>query len=121
MKIGIKFTHLILPETVTESKVLETVRKMNNDYSVHGILVQLPLPESMNERKITEAIDPKKDVDGFCSMNIGLLAKKDLRPFFTPCTPAGVLKLLKHTGVEIAGKRAVIIGRSNIVVLRILI
>ena len=81
--------------------------------------MQLPLPSHLYEKKVTEAIDPKKDVDGFHSTNIGLLAKKDLVPYFTPCTPAGVLRLLKHQNVKISGKRAVIIGRSNIVVMSI--
>lgn len=87
---------------------------MNDDTNIHGILVQLPLPSHIDEKKVTEAIDPKKDVDGFHSINIGYLAKREI-PYFSPCTPAAVIELLANMNVEIEGKRAVVVGRSNIV------
>ncbi|KAI8909107.1 formate--tetrahydrofolate ligase-domain-containing protein, partial [Gorgonomyces haynaldii] len=114
-KIGIKFTHHALAENVSESALLEVIRGLNNDTLVHGILLQLPLPSHLNERLLTESIDISKDVDGFHSGNIGLLAKKDSDPFFEACTPKGVIELLKHENVDLKGKRAVVVGRSNIV------
>ncbi|KAJ1557610.1 tetrahydrofolate synthase, partial [Nowakowskiella sp. JEL0078] len=96
-------------------KLLQIVDDLNSDPTVHGILIQLPLPESIDEKEVTEAINPEKDVDGFHSGNIGQLSKKDTTPLFTPCTPKGVIELLKTTGVEISGKIAVVVGRSNIV------
>ncbi|RKO83338.1 tetrahydrofolate dehydrogenase/cyclohydrolase, partial [Blyttiomyces helicus] len=114
-KAGITFTHQQLDESATNAELLSTVERLNRDMNVHGILVQLPLPAGLDERAITEAIDPRKDVDGFHSMNIGQLAKRDHEPMFEPCTPKGVMSLLAESGIALSGKRAVVIGRSNIV------
>ena len=102
-----------LPESTSERELLDLIAKLNADPSVHGILVQLPLPKHINEEKVTLAIDPKKDVDGFHPVNMGnlLIGRKG----FLPCTPHGVLILLERTGVQTNGARAAVIGRSNIV------
>ncbi len=102
-----------LPESTSEQELLELIAKLNADPSVHGILVQLPLPKHINEEKVTLAIDPKKDVDGFHPVNMGnlLIGKKG----FLPCTPHGVLILLERAGVQTNGARVAVIGRSNIV------
>ena len=102
-----------LPESTSEQELLELIVKLNADPSVHGILVQLPLPKHINEEKVTLAIDPKKDVDGFHPVNMGnlLIGKKG----FLPCTPHGVLILLERAGVTTNGARVAVIGRSNIV------
>lgn len=102
-----------LPETTSEQELLDLIAKLNADPSVHGILVQLPLPKHINEEKVTLAIDPKKDVDGFHPVNMGnlLIGRKG----FLPCTPHGVLILLERAGVQTNGARAAVIGRSNIV------
>ena len=102
-----------LPESTSEQELLELIAKLNADPSVHGILVQLPLPKHINEEKVTLAIDPKKDVDGFHPVNMGnlLIGKKG----FLPCTPHGVLILLERAGVKTNGARVAVIGRSNIV------
>ncbi|MBR5966090.1 MAG: bifunctional methylenetetrahydrofolate dehydrogenase/methenyltetrahydrofolate cyclohydrolase FolD [Treponema sp.] len=102
-----------LPESTSEQELLDLIAKLNADPSVHGILVQLPLPKHINEEKVTLAIDPKKDVDGFHPVNMGnlLIGKKG----FLPCTPHGVLILLERAGVKTNGARAAVIGRSNIV------
>ena len=102
-----------LPESTSEQDLLDLIAKLNADPSVHGILVQLPLPKHINEEKVTLAIDPKKDVDGFHPVNMGnlLIGRKG----FLPCTPHGVLILLERAGVQTNGARAAVIGRSNIV------
>lgn len=102
-----------LPESTSERDLLDLIAKLNADPSVHGILVQLPLPKHINEEKVTLAIDPKKDVDGFHPVNMGnlLIGRKG----FLPCTPHGVLILLERAGVQTNGARAAVIGRSNIV------
>ncbi|CAN8106227.1 unnamed protein product [Discula destructiva] len=104
-----------LPEEVTEAELLQQINKLNNDHSVHGILVQLPVPKHISEYVITEAVCPEKDVDGFGTENIGELAKRGGKPLFVPCTPQGVMVLLKETGVDLKGKDAVVVGRSDIV------
>ncbi|KAJ3295134.1 tetrahydrofolate synthase [Borealophlyctis nickersoniae] len=114
-KSGIKCSYQKLDAAITQSELLSIVQDLNNDWTIHGILVQLPLPEHLDERVITDAIDAKKDVDGFHSLNIGQLAKRDHEPLFEPCTPKGVIELLKHSGAQMSGKHAVVIGRSNIV------
>ncbi|KAI9332000.1 formate--tetrahydrofolate ligase-domain-containing protein [Zopfochytrium polystomum] len=115
-KAGIKFTLERLSADVGQAQVVGLVQSLNNNPSVHGILVQLPLPEGFDERLVTEAIDPRKDVDGFHSTNIGQLAKRDTEPLFVPCTPKGCVALLQHSGKLLeSGKQAVVIGRSNIV------
>ena len=102
-----------LPESTSEQELLDLIDKLNADPSVHGILVQLPLPKHINEEKVTLAIDPKKDVDGFHPVNLGnlLIGKKG----FLPCTPHGVLILLERAEVQTNGARVAVIGRSNIV------
>jgi|TARA_B100001540_G_scaffold268662_1_gene250892 5,10-methylene-tetrahydrofolate dehydrogenase/methenyl tetrahydrofolate cyclohydrolase len=112
---GIASFHAEIPETATEAEVLKTVRKFNADPKVHGILVQLPLPKHMNEERVLAEISLEKDVDGFHPENIGKLAMKGHEPLFAPCTPKGCIELLKRSGVELSGKNAVVVGRSNIV------
>ncbi len=104
---------LELPESTSEAELLDVIDKLNKDPEVHGILVQLPLPKHIDEEKVTNAIIPEKDVDGFHPVSMGnlLSGKKG----FIPCTPHGVLVLLEKAGIETKGKRAVVIGRSNIV------
>jgi methylenetetrahydrofolate dehydrogenase (NADP+)/methenyltetrahydrofolate cyclohydrolase len=112
-KAGMNSTLERLPETATEQDVLDTVRRLNADPTVHGILVQLPLPDGIREQPIIEAIDPSKDVDGFHPENVGRLMIG--LPGFLPCTPAGIIELLHHNEIPLKGRHAVIIGRSNIV------
>ena len=111
--IGVKSLSYELPEETTGAELLDLIRKLNEDDSVSGILVQLPLPKHINEDAVLLAISPKKDVDGFHPENVGALCIG--RPGFVSCTPAGIIQLLKRSNVEIAGKECVIIGRSNIV------
>ncbi|GAB4834128.1 Bifunctional protein FolD 4, chloroplastic [Ancistrocladus abbreviatus] len=113
--VGINSCQVHLPEMCTEQEVLDSISKFNDDISVHGILVQLPLPSHMNEEKILSAIGIEKDVDGLHPLNIGRLAMRGREPLFVPCTPKGCIELLHRYGIEIKGKRAVVIGRSNIV------
>lgn len=103
----------VLPENTTEADLLALIEKLNRDDTVHGILVQLPLPKHINEDKIIMAISPEKDVDGFHPVNVGnlVIGKKA----FLPCTPHGIIVLLERMGIETSGKHAVVIGRSNIV------
>ncbi|KAK7756078.1 tetrahydrofolate synthase [Diatrype stigma] len=103
------------PESITESDLLAHLYLLNNDSTVNGILVQLPLPKHINEYIITSAVADEKDVDGFGTTNIGELAKKGGHPFFIPCTPKGVMVLLDEAGVDLKGKDAVVLGRSDIV------
>ncbi|MBC1374267.1 bifunctional methylenetetrahydrofolate dehydrogenase/methenyltetrahydrofolate cyclohydrolase FolD [Listeria sp. FSL L7-0091] len=110
---GMKSVLIELPENVTEEKLLSVVEELNEDNTIHGILVQLPLPEHISEEKVIDTISYDKDVDGFHPVNVGnLFIGKDS---FVPCTPAGIIELIKSTGTQIEGKRAVVIGRSNIV------
>lgn len=102
-----------LPEETTQQELLELVAKLNEDPKVHGILVQLPLPKHLNETEVIEAIRPEKDVDGFHPMNLGKLVAG--LPCTVPCTPKGIMYLLEYYGIEIEGKNAVVVGRSNIV------
>lgn len=94
---------------------MDLIQTFNDDPNVHGILVQLPLPPHLEEKIVTQAIDPSKDVDGFHSINIGEIAKRDGTPLFVACTPKGIMELLKRSGVVLRGKKAVVVGRSNIV------
>jgi methylenetetrahydrofolate dehydrogenase (NADP+) / methenyltetrahydrofolate cyclohydrolase len=110
---GVRSSLLELPASVSESELLDCVARLNADPSVHGILVQLPLPRQVDATKVLEAVSPAKDVDGFHESNLGALLAG--QPRLVPCTPAGVMRLLEHAGVELAGRRAVVIGRSNIV------
>lgn len=101
------------PDNMSEIELLDKIQKYNSDEKIHGILVQLPLPEHINELKILESVNYKKDVDGFNPVNSGRLVIGE--KCFVPCTPAGIIELLLRSGVKIKGKNAVIIGRSNIV------
>ena len=111
--IGIESLSYELPEETTQEELLGIIRELNGRKDVNGILVQLPLPKALNEEVILDAIDPLKDVDGFHPVNVGNLSIG--RRGFVSCTPAGVIQLLKRSGIEIAGKECVVIGRSNIV------
>ena len=113
IKAGIRSTVIRLEEDCTQQELEETVKRLNADASVDGILVQLPLPKHLNEASVLRLIDPNKDVDGFHAMNSGRLMNG--QPGFVPCTPLGVMKLLEAYGIDPAGKHAVVIGRSNIV------
>lgn len=113
--VGINSYEVCLPEDATEQEVLKHISSFNDDPAVHGILVQLPLPSHMNEQNILNAVGIEKDVDGFHPLNIGRLAMRGREPLFVPCTPKGCIELLHRYSVDIKGKRAVVIGRSNIV------
>ncbi len=108
----LSFSH-DLPAATSEAELLALVDRLNADPTVHGILVQLPLPKHIDPERVTERIDPRKDVDGFHPYNIGRLVLK--RPILRPCTPYGCMRLLAETGEDLAGKHAVVIGQSNIV------
>lgn len=112
-EVGMKDKSIRLPEDTTEQELLKIIDELNNDKSVHGILVQLPLPKHIDEEKVIMAISPEKDVDGFHPVSVGnmMIGKKS----YLPCTPHGVLVLLKTMNIETNGKHAVIVGRSNIV------
>ena len=110
---GIRCMDFRLPAQTTESELLTLIAELNGRAEVDGILVQLPLPEGIRERRVIEAIAPKKDVDAFHPENVGRLVQGQAR--YLPCTPAGVMELLRAAGVDPAGRRAVIVGRSNIV------
>ena len=103
------------PESITEAELLQNIIHFNNDSSIHGILVQLPVPKHISEHAITSAVAGEKDVDGFGASNIGELSKRGGHPLFVPCTPQGVMVLLKESGVDLRGKSAVVLGRSDIV------
>ncbi|KAF8029691.1 hypothetical protein BT93_E2195 [Corymbia citriodora subsp. variegata] len=113
--VGINSFEVHLPEDSKEEEVVKFISGFNDDPSVHGILVQLPLPSHMNEQSILNAVSIEKDVDGFHPLNIGRLAMRGREPLFVPCTPKGCIELLHRYGISIKGKRAVVIGRSNIV------
>lgn len=104
-----------LPESITEFELLNEVAKLNNSLEVDGILVQLPLPDHIDESKVTDAVLSDKDVDGFGPFNVGELSKKGGEPKFLPCTPKGIMHLLEVSGVDVEGKTAVVLGRSDIV------
>ncbi|HFV7541456.1 TPA: bifunctional methylenetetrahydrofolate dehydrogenase/methenyltetrahydrofolate cyclohydrolase FolD [Staphylococcus aureus] len=112
-KIGMISEIVHLEETATEEEVLNELNRLNNDDSVSGILVQVPLPKQVSEQKILEAIYPDKDVDGFHPINIGKLYIDEQT--FVPCTPLGIMEILKHADIDLEGKNAVVIGRSHIV------
>lgn len=113
LAVGIASYEYALPEDTKEEELLSLIRDLNQNSSIHGILVQLPLPRHISEEKILLAIDPKKDVDAFHPMNVGRLVAGNYD--FLPCTPAGVMELLRYYKIEIDGKHCVILGRSNIV------
>ncbi|MBT4926170.1 MAG: bifunctional 5,10-methylene-tetrahydrofolate dehydrogenase/5,10-methylene-tetrahydrofolate cyclohydrolase [Candidatus Marinimicrobia bacterium] len=111
--LGLKSDLYRLEDSVSEQELLDLIAKINADDSFHGILVQLPLPKHIDSDKVIHAIDPKKDVDGFHPENAGLLSIG--RPRFVPCTPKGIMFILKHFNVDLNGKHVVVVGRSNIV------
>jgi methylenetetrahydrofolate dehydrogenase (NADP+)/methenyltetrahydrofolate cyclohydrolase len=111
--VGMRSFSHDLPAGVAEAELLALIDRLNADPAVHGILVQLPLPPQIDPERVTERIDPRKDVDGFHPYNIGRLVQK--RPTLRPCTPYGCMRLLAESGEELAGKHAVVIGQSNIV------
>lgn len=111
--VGIRSLAYELPEETPEEELLQLIKELNDRDDVNGILVQLPLPAHMDEDKVVQTISPKKDVDGFHPQSVGALSIG--QPGFVSCTPAGVIQLLKRTGIEINGKECVIVGRSNIV------
>lgn len=114
-QLGIaSFSH-VLPASTPQNEIVELVDSLNHDPSVHGILVQLPLPAGFDEEEVLLKVSVNKDVDGFHPINIGKLAQKGRTPSFVPCTPAGVIELLKSTGISLEGKNTVVLGRSNIV------
>jgi len=112
-EIGVMSFEHNLPADVSENLLLALVTQLNNDPTVHGILCQLPLPKHINEQKIINAIAPHKDADCFHPFNVGLLVTGHAQ--FQPCTPAGIMELIRLTGIEVAGKECVVVGRSNIV------
>lgn len=114
-EVGIANYDMHFPETISENDLIKEVQKMNDNDAIHGILIQLPLPKHINEANVLNNVLLKKDVDGFHAQNIGKLALKRLDGLLSPCTPEGCIELLKRYNIEISGKHAVIIGRSNIV------
>ena len=112
---GIKSFAINLPADISQQKIEGMISNLANDTKIHGILVQLPLPSGLDDERILNAVPLEKDVDGFHPVNIGRLAQKGRQPLFTPCTPSGIMYLLKKYTTTLEGKRAVIIGRSNIV------
>lgn len=113
LEAGFKSETLRLSESISQEELIDIIHQYNEDKSIHGILVQLPLPQHINDKKIILAIDPKKDVDGFHPMNTGHLWSG--RPMMVPCTPASIMEMFREYHVDLEGKHAVIIGRSNIV------
>lgn len=114
-EVGITSFGYDLPADISQEDLLDVVRELNNNPDVHGILVQLPLPDHIDDEEILGAISLEKDVDGFHPLNIGRLSMKRRDPLFVPCTPRGCIELLDRSGVTIEGKNAVVLGRSNIV------
>jgi methylenetetrahydrofolate dehydrogenase (NADP+)/methenyltetrahydrofolate cyclohydrolase len=112
-EIGIYSEEYALPEETTQQELLDLVRTLNKKKEVHGILVQLPLPKHLNEEEVINTINPNKDVDAFHPVNVGRIILGN--PVFLPCTPAGVMELIKQSGFDVEGKECVVVGRSNIV------
>ncbi|MBC8323792.1 MAG: bifunctional methylenetetrahydrofolate dehydrogenase/methenyltetrahydrofolate cyclohydrolase FolD [Candidatus Marinimicrobia bacterium] len=112
-KLGLFSETIRLPEDIGEDELLSKIQELNNDDRFHGILVQMPLPKHLNEAVIIEAVNPLKDVDGFHPENLGRLTAG--RPRFVPCTPKGIMRILKHYNIDPSGKHVVVLGRSNIV------
>ena len=114
-KNGIESYGYVLPKTATQAEVEGLVKELNADPKINGILVQLPLPDHLDDEKILNSISVEKDVDGFHPINIGRLAQKGREPLFVPCTPDGCIYLIDQTGFQLKGANAVVLGRSNIV------
>lgn len=111
--VGIFSEEYKLPEQTSEKELVSLINRLNSKNDIHGILVQLPLPKHINEAKILDAISPEKDVDGFHPYNVGRLITG--KPVFQPCTPYGIMVMLKESGIDLTGKEVVVVGRSNIV------
>ncbi len=111
--LGLYSRTIIMDETVTQQEVIQKIEALNSDNKIHGILVQLPLPDHLDEDKLVSVIDPLKDVDGFHPQNMGRLVLG--RPRYIPCTPKGIMRMFKHFDIDLSGKHIVVIGRSNIV------
>lgn len=114
-EVGFHSVGITMPGNATQAEVEAKVQALAQDPSIHGILVQLPLPKQLDEDAVLSKVPLEKDVDGFHPLNMGLLAQKGREPHFVPCTPAGCIELLERSGVEISGANAVVLGRSNIV------
>jgi len=112
-EVGIASRQITFPGYLSQDELIDSVQELNRDAGIHGILVQLPLPKHLDERAVLETVNPAKDVDGFTYANIGRLVEN--RASFVPCTPAGILELLDREEIAIAGRRAVVVGRSEIV------
>ena len=112
-EVGIASRQITFPGYISQDELIDSVQELNRDAGIHGILVQLPLPKHLDERAVLETVNPAKDVDGFTYANIGRLVEN--RASFVPCTPAGILELLDREEIAIAGRRAVVVGRSEIV------
>ncbi len=112
-EIGIQSFETRFPEEVSETVLLDKIAECNQDPAVHGILIQLPLPDRIDERRVIGAIDPSKDVDGFTPINLGRMLLEE--PCYVPCTPLGIIEMLTRSGVPLNGANAVVVGRSNIV------
>ena len=110
---GMYSREIRLPATIAEQELLDQIAALNKDHAIHGILVQLPLPKGFDEKKVIDAIAPEKDVDGFTPVNVGKMLIGET--CFLPCTPHGIVKLIEFSGMDLKGKHAVVIGRSNIV------
>lgn len=118
-KVGFYSQKIVFPSSISQKRLLKEINRLNQDKKIHGILIQLPLPKKFNEQEVIKAISPTKDVDCFHPLNVGKLAliknEVDLDEFLAPCTPKGVIRLIESTKVDIEGKKAVIVGRSNLV------
>lgn len=114
-RTGIESFHSEFPSDIPQLAVIDKIRELNQDDRVHGILVQLPLPQGLDEEAVLQTVDLQKDVDGFHPANLGRLAQKGREPRFIPNTPAGIMHLLERAGADLSGARAVVLGRSNIV------
>jgi len=112
-ELGLHSEHIALPADTSQATLLAKIAELNANPAIHGVLVQLPLPKHIDSDKVLKAIDPNKDVDGFHPMNVGALVTGN--PLLRPCTPYGAMKLLEKMGIEIEGRHAVVVGRSNIV------
>ncbi len=112
-QLAMKSEIIVYPASISEDELLDKLVELNHRSDIHGILVQLPLPEHIDEKRVIETIDPAKDVDGFHPINIGRMMTK--QEALLPCTPFGILKMVQNTGIDISGKHVVVIGRSNIV------
>lgn len=112
-EVGISTKQITFPDSISENQLIDCIKQLNDDSTVHGILVQLPLPKHIDSQNVIDAISTSKDVDGFTSINAGKLLQG--KSCFLPCTPYGILKLLEYSNVEVNGKHIVVVGRSNIV------